>query len=355
VDQVADRILDVAFRLCGNNDDLRANVRTAIEGLVKDNILFLSGETRWQGELRAHLLGGEHDVCALAQQVWEEVGYGDGKRLTVLNHIRSQSPEISNQVDPGGAGDQGIMVGYATDETDVMMPREWLLARDICLALRDLHVSGKLPYLRPDCKSQVTLDPDDRVLSVIVAAQHAEHVDLVQLRDEVFTHAVLPIVGEVARERVKINAKGRFCIGGPMGDAGALGRKLAIDAYGPRVPVGGGAYSGKDPTKVDRSAAYMARHISKTVVREYHGVHECTVKIAYAIGHERPEMITAITDTGEDVSDWVQQRFPDLSPGHIIGYLGLWKPVGWSYFETAAYGHYGRPQFPWERRPEELR
>lgn len=360
-DQVADRILDQVLQLAADDGETLRSVRTAVECLAKDNLLVISGEAKMPAEVRANLNPGE-----LARQVWKEIGYGSNPdELTVIDHIRNQSPDIASGkgegrmdgaeaggtgVDGGGAGDQGIMVGYATNETPEMMPREWLLARNLVLGLAEKLKSGELEWLQSDCKSQVTLGRDGEVTSVIIAAQHLDGVSDEEIARGIFEHVVLPVVGEIDRDRVTINGTGRFVIGGPTGDAGVVGRKIVVDAYGPRVPVGGGAYSGKDPSKVDRSAAYMARHIAKTVVA--HGIgnaQECTVRLAYGIGRHQPEMVLAVTDRGEDVSSWVKETFGDLSPLAIIDRLGLRTPNGWSYTETAAYGHYGRDGFPWER------
>lgn len=359
-DQVADRILDEALSLTKGKEEERNSVRTAIECLAKDNLLVVSGEVSLPERIRGSL-----DVTELARQVWEQVGYGTNvEELTVINHVRSQSADIKQGVDPGGAGDQGIMVGYATDETAEFMPREWLYARNICLRLAELRKEQKLPWLRSDCKSQVTVNGEGKVTNVIIAAQHEaigngitdkavlkqiEEDFLRKIRIDIQTHVISAVLPNEP-ERMVVNGTGKFVIGGPTGDAGVVGRKIVVDAYGPRVPVGGGAYSGKDPTKVDRSAAYMARLIAKTVVAEkVAGAKECTVKIAYGIGQPQPEMVTAVTEQGRDVSDWVKERFKDLSPQHIIESLGLRKPEGWSYLDTAAYGHYGRAKFPWER------
>lgn len=370
-DQVADRILDQVLKLAheaeGREKEKRGLpkfVRTAIECLAKDNLLVVSGEVKLTREIR-----GQLNAIELARGVWDRIGYGAGaeenetgsavnEKLTVIDHIRSQTADIARGVDAGGAGDQGIMVGYATDETPEYMPQEWVYARDICLRLAEVRRAGELPWLRSDCKSQVTLNPDGEVTSVIVAAQHFQKPGLTdeevkKLREQVEADVVKHVLRGVLPnlpKRVVVNGTGVFNVGGPTGDAGVVGRKIVVDAYGPRVPVGGGAYSGKDPTKVDRSAAYMARHIAKTVVREgVEGARECLVKLAYGIGQPQPEMITAVTDRGGDVSGWVRERFADLSPGSIIERFGLQKPVGWSYLETAAYGHYGRDIFPWEK------
>jgi S-adenosylmethionine synthetase len=371
-DQVADRILDKVLTLAHEaegrdkvaNKDLPKIVRTAIECLAKDNLLIVSGEVKLTPELR-----GQLNVIDLAREVWERIDYGAGaeehetgsgvsEKLTVIDHVRSQSADIKLGVDKGGAGDQGIMVGYATDETPEYMPQEYVYARNICQKLAEVRQAGDLPWLRSDCKSQVTLSPEGEVLSVIVAAQHFQKPGLSeeeikelakQLKADVIKHVLRGVLPNLP-DRVVVNGTGVFNVGGPTGDAGVVGRKIVVDAYGPRVPVGGGAYSGKDPTKVDRSAAYMARLIAKTVVHEkVEGARECLVKLAYGIGQEQPEMITAVTDAGKEVSAWVKERFSDLSPRHIIERLGLQRPTGWSYLDTAAYGHYGRDIFPWEK------
>ena len=347
-DQVADKILDTVLSQGAGNDAVLASLRTAIECLAKDNLLVISGEVKLTDEIRASL-----DPVAIGRQVWKEIGYGSNvEELTVIDHIRSQSADIAKGagtgIDAGGAGDQGIMVGYATNETDEMVPLEWLKAKNLCQRLHDLRTSGELAWLRSDCKTQVTLDDHGKVTSVVIAAQHADDVSDEEITSAIRQKVIEPELGAIP-PRVSINGTGRFVIGGPTGDAGVVGRKIVVDAYGPRVPVGGGAYSGKDPTKVDRSAAYMARHIAKTVVAHgIGGAKTCTVTLAFGIGLLQPEMVTAITDSGEDVSSWVHEKFPDLSPGSIIDQLSLRKPSGWSYYESASYGHYGRDIFPWE-------
>jgi S-adenosylmethionine synthetase len=352
-DQVADAYLDEAIRLCDGDPKLLRKLRTAIECLAKDQFLVIAGEATLPDPVRLRL-----DPAETAFRVWSEIGYGTNrKELTVINHVRGQSPDIARGVDEAdgrtdgvGAGDQGIMIGYATDETPEMLPKEYVLPRNLCLALRDRRCDGTIPWLRPDTKSQVTLDSRGEVTSVIIAAQHNDGVPLDEVRDRILREVIFPTLGdEIDPALVKINGTGIFVIGGPEGDCGVVGRKIVVDAYGPRCPVGGGAYSGKDPTKVDRSAAYMARHIAKAVVaHKVADAHECVVTIAFGIGQRQPEMVTAVTDSGRDVSEWVAMRFPDLSPGHIIERLGLLRPRGWSYRETAAFGHYGRPEFPWE-------
>jgi len=367
-DQLADTILDESLRRCKNDKDLRST-RTAIEILVKDNLVCVSGETRWPTSIQSTMMCGDKDIHALTRKVWEDVGYGSSENVAIINNIRSQSPDIN--IGTGvGAGDQGIMVGYATDETPEMMPLEWVLARDLCMKLNDLWRSKTIP-VKSDCKSQVTLDANRRLTNLIIAVQH-EDMGIGDLREMVFKHAVEPLLerlnisGKVSFEKIEeqntgrftygsvqgaINGTGRFVIGGSIGDAGVVGRKIVVDAYGPRVPVGGGAYSGKDPSKVDRSAAYMARKIAKTAVAEkVSGAHECIVQIAYGIGQIQPEMVTAVTDLGTDISAWVREQFEDLSQQGISKYLDLRNPnENWSYRKSAVYGHYGRDIFPWEK------
>ncbi|MCB1057504.1 MAG: methionine adenosyltransferase [Acidobacteria bacterium] len=350
-DQVADRILDKVLEYGAEDRTSLKGIRTAIECLAKDNLLIVSGEVKLPEAVRSRL-----DIVELARGVWSEIGYSmNPEELTVIDHIRSQSVDIAHGsgtgTDAGGAGDQGIMVGYATDETEEMVPDEWLLARNLCKSLHDHRVGGTIPWLRSDCKTQVSIDSSDKITSVIVAAQHADTVSTPEIHQTILERVVFPVVGDVDPARVTINGTGRFVIGGPTGDAGVVGRKIVVDAYGPRVPVGGGAYSGKDPSKVDRSAAYMCRHIAKTVVaHKVGGAKECTVKVAYGIGKHQPEMVTAVSETGADLSAWVHEKFPDLSPTFITHHLELFEPKGWHYFDSAAYGHYGRPDyFPWER------
>jgi S-adenosylmethionine synthetase len=341
-DQVADAILDEALKQ-------DRNTRAGIECLAKDKLLIVSGELSTRAEL---------DIEEIARHVWGSVvGYGPGEDLTVISHLKLQSPDIArggdgnhaDGVDSGGAGDQGVMVGYATNETFEMLPKEYVLARMLCQRLNMLRGSGEVAWLRPDGKSQVTLHGDE-VKSVILAAHHNDDVSTDEVRTLLREKVIDPVIGDqLSRDsRIVINGTGKFTIGGPRGDAGVVGRKIVVDAYGPRVPVGGGAYSGKDPSKVDRSAAYMARHIAKSVVAN-EMAHECMVVIAFGIGQKQPEMVRVVTRPhNEEAEPWVADRFRDLRPEAIIQYLSLRKPKGWSYCSTAAFGHYGRQTFPWE-------
>jgi S-adenosylmethionine synthetase len=368
-DQFADAVLDEVIKLAhkrgdpNGDEDAQKNVvsfqRTALEVLAKDYLVAISGEARFGPYIREQL-----DIRAIGRKVWSDVGYAEPDMLTVLDHIQMQSPELSESSDRHGAGDQGIMVGYANSETKSMMPPEWEQARGLCRAIMDLR--GQHDWIRADAKSQVTLDADGRPSRIVIAVQHDKSVErylphgkvdhaatCAEIKSRLMPLVVTPMFGaSFDPERVSINGTGSFVIGGTVGDAGVVGRKIVVDAYGPRVPVGGGAYSGKDPTKVDRSAAYMARKIAKTAAHMgIRGAKEVTVQIAYCIGKLEPEMVTAVTETGVDISDWVTSRFPDLSPRNIIETLDLWrmKDRGWSYQETASFGHYGNDRYPWEQ------
>jgi S-adenosylmethionine synthetase len=226
------------------------------------------------------------------------------------------------------------------------LPFEYVCARKICQRLKELRESKELSWVKADGKSQVTVK-NGAVTSVVIAAHHDAVVEVDEVRHLMKSRVIEPLFGSVPR--IVINGTGAFTLGGPFADAGVVGRKIVADAYGPRVPVGGGAYSGKDPSKLDRTAAYMARHIAKTIVAHRIGnARQCRVTLGYAIGQKQPEMITAITEKGRVLTHWVKTHFPDLSPETMIDYLQLLRPKNWRYFETASLGHYGRSGFPWE-------
>lgn len=344
MDRVADAIVDVI--LPGGT-----GCRAAIEGVIKDNRLTLKGEVKTDAL---------PDVAEIARTVWKST-YPFAPELEVVTDLRQQSANIASMTDIGCAVDQGIMVGYATNETPEMLPLEYALARRLMQRLIYVRETGMVDWLLADAKCQVTLNPEGKVRSVIIASHHIDRPDLMEgvepnrrmstrAVEEIYRSVITPVIADFRDEmepNVTFNGVGVFIDGGPFADAGEVGRKIVVDAYGPRIPVGGGAYSGKDPTKVDRSAAYMARHIAKSLLVQGMA-QECLVSLAYAIGKHEPEMVTAITETGEDLGDWVRKRF-DLSPWGIIAHLNLWSPQGWSYQDTAANGHYGNNQFPWEQ------
>ncbi len=354
-DGVVDAILDSANAVAGDDEaspDHPRHQRMAIEGLTKDNLVVITGELKLGPKVAAAF-----DAEAVVRETWRKVGYAGPEAMTVINHLRRQSGDIAQGVDLAGAsegaGDQGVMVGFATNETPSMMPLDWDIARRLAMDIEALRKSGVLAWLGSDIKTQVTLSKSNEVMGVVIAAQHAEEVSTEEVRESLMAHVVTPLIGGIEPSRVVINGTGRFVVGGPIGDAGVVGRKIVVDAYGPSVPVGGGAYSGKDPTKVDRSAAYMGRHIAKTIVAKRIGdASSCMVKLAYGIGQTQPVMVTAMTDTGVELGDWVRRNF-DLSPRGIINRLNLLR-MGedgkrWRYQDAAAFGHYGREMFPWER------
>jgi S-adenosylmethionine synthetase len=317
------------------------------------------------------------DIAEVARQTVRDVGYTRAKygfdcdTCGVIVSVHKQSPNIAQGVDQGsdklGAGDQGLMFGYACNETPELMPAPISLAHGLVRRLSQVRREGTLPYLRPDGKSQVSVryagGQPVRVETVVVSAQHARNIPYERLREEIIEHVVMPSLPPHMVDRrhltCHINPTGVFEIGGPMGDTGLTGRKIIVDTYGGSCPHGGGAFSGKDPTKVDRSAAYMARHVAKNIVAA--GLAErCMVQVAYAIGVADPVSVMVETfGTGKlakaHLEQLIQRQF-DLTPAGIIKYLDLRRPI---YRKTAAFGHFGRsePEFTWERtdRVKDLR
>jgi S-adenosylmethionine synthetase len=348
-DQVSDAVLDAMFDLARALDLSTDGCRAAVETMAKENLVLVSGEIAAPGPVLAAL-----NVDAIAKSVWSRVGYDREGVPTVINYLRPQSLEIAALVDgeakAAGAGDQGIMTGCAYRGTAGMMPPEYAAARALIARLDVVRIGGQLPYLRSDAKSQVTLSADGEVLSAIISTQHDAEVPLVQLRADLAEHVVLPVLGDVPPERMMLNYKGSFVLGGTAADCGLTGRKIVADQYGPRVPVGGGAFSGKDPSKVDRSAAYMARLAAKTaLVSAFPDAASAHVQIAYGIGQVQPSSLRATLDDGRDITGWLRDTFPDLSPRAIQQRLALWDRTGWRYGDTAAMGHFGRDAFPWEQ------
>jgi S-adenosylmethionine synthetase len=357
-DRIADAILDRILS-DGSNGTTPSTIvqsrRAGLEVLAKDETIVLSGEVRAAGSLPL-----EVDLEGLVRSVVSAVGYDNGPRIRIIDLIGVQQPELQASSDRKGAGDQGIMVGFATTETPELMPLEFSYVTRICQALDRRMGAPGYEWMKPDGKAQVTLNSDLTIRKLVVGIQHATHIHGVtegariqqliaeQLRDDFFP----AVLGDVARGAdIIVNGTDSFAIGGPAGDAGVVGRKIVCDAYGPGVPVGGGAFSGKDPTKVDRSAAYMARRIARqALVEEATRDTSVTVRIAYAIGQKQPEMLVVATNTGDDLTPWARATFPDLSPPAIAESLDLWHPQAgnWSYQQTASYGHFGREGFPWE-------
>jgi S-adenosylmethionine synthetase len=354
-DQISDAVLDAVFAI----DPMS---RVACETFVARGLVIVGGEITTKAML---------DIDQIVRQVVKEIGYTkpeyafDSNSCAILNAIGRQSPDISQGVDTGGAGDQGIMFGYACRETDELMPLPIMLAHKLVKRLADVRRSGQLPYLGPDGKSQVSVEYLDgrpvRVDTVVVSTQHGpEILDKTGLqitekaRKEIIDVIIRPVLGKRLiddKTRFLVNPTGKFVVGGPASDTGLTGRKIIVDTYGGRAPHGGGAFSGKDPTKVDRSACYMARYIAKNVVAA--GLaEECTVQLAYAIGVAEPVGVyfdTHGTGSADEtrIEAAVRKLFP-LTPKGIIDTLKLRRPI---YRQTAAYGHFGRTEkgFEWEK------
>ncbi|MCP9493719.1 MAG: methionine adenosyltransferase [Pyrinomonadaceae bacterium MAG19_C2-C3] len=355
-DQISDAILDEVLR-----QDARG--RVACETLVTTGLVVIAGEITTDATV---------DFQKVVRETIKNIGYTrakygfDCETCAVLNAVGKQSPDIAMGVDTGGAGDQGLMFGFACNETPELMPLPIQLAHHVTHKLAATRKSGELPYLRPDGKSQITVEYRDgkpaRIAAVVVSSQHDPDVTHEQIHDEIIAKVVRPSVPQELLDletKFHINPTGRFVTGGPQGDAGLTGRKIIVDTYGGYAPHGGGAFSGKDPTKVDRSAAYMARYIAKNIVAA--GLaRKCLVQLAYAIGVADPVSILVDTAGTSSVSekilaDMVRKNFR-LTPNGIIEELNLRAPI---YLETAAYGHFGRTGegFTWEQtdRAETLR
>lgn len=361
-DKLADRISDSVLDAILMTDPM---ARVACETMLSKGLALVSGEISCQGYV---------DIQAIVRRAVSEVGYTkstygfDADYSAVLVAINEQSPDIAQGVNAAtesssgdaydlvGAGDQGLMFGYATDETPELMPLPISLAHKLTQALAQLRKSQTLPYLRPDGKAQVTIayegDQPLFVKTVVISAQHDDEISLEQVRKDIEEHLIRKVIPEtMLRDETVffINPTGRFVIGGPQGDAGLTGRKIIVDTYGGAVPHGGGAFSGKDPTKVDRSAAYYARYIAKNLVAA--GLAKrCQIQLAYAIGVARPVgMYIDSFGTGvmsdDTLSKLVSTMF-DARPAAIIEQLDLRRPI---YTASSSYGHFGRAEFPWEK------
>jgi len=351
-DKIADQISDAVLDFILSQDPI---ARVACETMVTTGLAFVAGEITTNCYV---------DIPKIVRSTIREIGYTDATfgfdcdTCAVITSIDEQSRDIAQGVDIGGAGDQGIMFGYACNETDVLMPMPIMLAHRLVQRLTDVRKKGLLPYFRPDGKSQVTLEYVDnkpvRVEAVVISTQHSPEIDIETLKKDVINHIIREVIDPSLLDEnttFYINPTGRFVVGGPQGDSGLTGRKIIVDTYGGLGSHGGGAFSGKDPTKVDRSASYMARHVAKNIVAA--GIADkCEVQLAYSIGVENPVSIMIDTfRTGkitlQKIQDIIWKNF-DLTPRGIINYLDLRRPI---YKKTAAYGHFGRPDpdFTWEK------
>ncbi len=364
-DKVCDKISDAVLDAYLEKDP---EARVACECTVTTNFVLIMGEITSKAKV---------DIEAIARKVIEEIGYNElnigfnAKTCTVITKIKEQSADIALGVDNSaeykgcalhdeydkiGAGDQGLMFGYACRETEEYMPLPIMLAHKMCKKLEEVRKSGELDYLRPDGKGQVTVEYEQgkakRIEAVVLSSQHNESVTTEKLRSDLKKYVIDEVMPEgLTDENTKyfVNPTGRFEIGGPNGDSGLTGRKIIVDTYGGKCPHGGGSFSGKDPTKVDRSATYMARYICKNVVAS--GLaDECQIQIAYAIGIAKPVSVKVNTfGTGkvgdEELADIIVKEF-DLRPLAIIEKLQLKNPI---YYDTAAYGHFGKENYSWEK------
>lgn len=344
-DNISDAILDAYF-----SKDPKS--RVAVETLATTGRIVIAGEVTSTAKV---------DMDKVARETLKEIGYTDEKfgmdykTVKIEIHVHEQSPDIAQGVDHDGAGDQGMMYGYACAETDELMPLPILLAHNLTKRLAEVRKKGIIPNLGPDGKSQVSVEYADgkpkRVSAVVIAQQHTEDIKEDELRKLIMKEVILPVCGKYIDEKTKyhINATGKFVLGGPAQDTGLTGRKIIVDTYGGVGRHGGGAFSGKDPSKVDRSAAYAARWVAKNIVAK--GLaDEVEIQVSYAIGVAEPTSIAVETfGTGkvsdDEILEFIKKNF-DLTPKGIITKLNLRRPI---YKKTAAYGHFGRPEFPWEQ------
>jgi S-adenosylmethionine synthetase len=328
-DKVCDQISDAILDACLRQDPMS---RAGIETFGGHGTLMIGGEVTTRANV---------DYAAIAREVYKNIGYD--QELEILVKIAQQSPDIAQGVDTGGAGDQGIMYGYATEETPEFMPEAVVRVHELAEKLENLRRNNpEFSWLGPDGKTQITI-VDGEIKTVLVSTQHDENISQEKIKVLLIENLIKPVIGDLMGIEVLVNPTGKFVQGGFEADAGLTGRKIMVDTYCGLVPHGGGAFSGKDPSKVDRSAAYMARYAAKNIVAR--GLaKECLVSVAYAIGKAEPLMVGAIDENGKDLSELVKKEF-DFCPKSIIERLNLRTPI---FQATAAYGHFGKRDLPWE-------
>ena len=349
-DKLCDSISDAVLDACLKQDP---NSRVAIETFATNDTITIAGQLTTTAQI---------NVEELARNRVKEIGFDnkdtdiDYKNCRILIDITKQSPDIALGVDVGGAGDQGIMFGYACDETESYMPYAIDMAHKLSSRLTFVRKEGIVPFIRPDGKTQVTVeyegDKPKRIETILISTQHLDSVTTEQVREAVIENVIKAVIPENMiddKTNIYINPTGRFVIGGPLGDTGLTGRKIIVDTYGGYARHGGGAFSGKDASKVDRSAAYMLRHIAKNIVANGYAK-KCEIQVAYAIGMKEPLSICVntfgtSTKSEEELVEIIKNKF-DLTPAGIINYLELRKPI---YSETTNYGHFGKENLPWEK------
>ena len=349
-DKLCDYISDTILDECLRQDK---NSRVAVETFASANSITIAGQITTNAVL---------DIEKIVRDRIKEIGFDneetdiDYRTCKINVDITKQSPDIAMGVDTGGAGDQGIMFGYASDETEEYMPYAIWAAHRLAKRLTEVRKTGELAYLRPDGKTQVTVeyenDKPKRIETILISTQHLPDVSIEVLKDDIVQKVIKEAIPEKMIDddtKIYINPTGRFVIGGPLGDTGLTGRKIIVDTYGGYAKHGGGAFSGKDASKVDRSAAYMLRHIAKNLVANGYA-EKCEIQVSYAIGMKEPLSICVNTfgtsnKSEEDLVELIKEKF-DLTPNGIIDYLGLREPI---YCKTTNYGHFGKKDLPWEK------
>jgi len=349
-DKLADLISDSILDECLKQDK---NSRVAMETFVSGNTVTIAGQITSTARLK---------IGELVRNTIKEIGYDnektdiDYRTCKIQAEITKQSPDIAMGVDTGGAGDQGIMFGYACDETEEYMPYAISMAHKLSKKLTEVRKTGEIPYLRPDGKTQVTVEYENdrpkRIETILISTQHLENVKQEELKRDIIEKVISTTIPKDMIDKntkIYINPTGRFVIGGPLGDTGLTGRKIIVDTYGGYSRHGGGAFSGKDASKVDRSAAYMLRHIAKNIVANGYAK-KCEIQVAYSIGMKEPLSICVNTfdtsnKTDEELVNLIKEKF-DLTPNGIIKYLELKEPI---YTKTTNYGHFGKNNLPWEK------
>ena len=349
-DKLADLISDSILDECLKQDK---NSRVAVETFVSGNTVTIAGQVTTKAEF---------DIDNLVRNTIKQIGYDneetdmDYRTCKIDINITKQSSDIAMGVDNGGAGDQGIMFGYASNETENYMPYAINMAHKLSKRLAEVRKNGTIPYLRPDGKVQVTVEYEDdkpkRIETILISTQHNSDISQEQLKKDIIESVINAVVPENmmdANTKIYVNPTGRFVIGGPLGDTGLIGRKIIVDTYGGYARHGGGAFSGKDASKVDRSATYMLRHIAKNIVANGYA-EKCEIQVSYAIGMKEPLSIYINTfgtgkKTEEELVEIIKKNF-DLTPNGIIEYLHLKEPI---YTQTTNYGHFGKDNLPWEK------